>query len=59
MKTCGTWITAASPAGCLCLSAAVFAQGSAAPAAGPKGEAVSSEVEVTTKVTKINHKTTR
>jgi hypothetical protein len=57
MKTCGAWIAAASLAGCLCLPLAAGAQGSTAPAAGPKGEAVLSQVQVTAKVTKINHKT--
>ena len=44
-------------AGCLCLATAAWAQGSAIPAAGPTGEAVLSQVEITAKVTKINHKT--
>jgi len=57
MKKYGYWITAASMAGCLCLATAAWAQGSAIPAAGPTGEAVLSQVEITAKVTKINHKT--
>jgi len=57
MKTYGYWITTAGLAGCLCLSTAALAQGSTAPAAAPRGEAVVSSVEVTAKVTKINHKT--
>lgn len=53
MKSCGYWIKAVGLAGCLCLAAPAWSQGSTA----PKGEAMLSSVEVTAKVAKINHKT--
>ena len=57
MKMIGNWIAAAGLAGCLGLSTAALADGTAAPAAAPKGAAVLSTMEVTATVTKINHKT--
>ena len=57
MKTYGNWITAAGLAGYLCLSTAASAQGGAAAAAGPKGEAVVSQVKVTATVMMIDQKT--
>jgi len=57
MKTYGSWITAAGLAGCLCLSTAAMAQGTAPPVAAPKGAAVLSSVDATATVMKIDHKT--
>lgn len=51
MKNYGSWIAVASLAACLCLPSAALAQ------ADPKGDAVLSQVQVTAKVAKINHKT--
>ena len=57
MKKRGCSIAAAGLAAWLCLSTAAWAQGSAAPAAAPKGEVVVGAVEVTATVTQINPKT--
>jgi len=57
MKTYGSWITAAGVAGCLCLSAAAMAQGTAVAADAPRGSAVLSSVDATATVMKIDHKT--
>jgi Cu/Ag efflux protein CusF len=57
MKSQGYWITVAGLASCLCLSTAAWAQGSAAPAAPIKGEAMVASVDVTATVAKIDHKT--
>jgi hypothetical protein len=57
MNKIGSWISAAGLAVFLGLSTAALAQGTAAPAAAPKGAAVLSTTEVTATVTKINHKT--
>jgi hypothetical protein len=58
MKTYGSWITAAGLVGCLCLSNAAMAHGTAFAADAPKkGSAVLSSVDATATVMKIAHKT--
>ena len=57
MKMYRNWITAAGLVGCLCLSSAAMAQGTAVAVQAPRGSAVLSSVDATATVIKIDHKT--